>query len=371
MEIKEFKLERFFGKYEFTAPYLLCCSDCESFAVSELLALEKKSGEKLDKLWLGYTESQGNPALRQEISRLYRDIKPEEIIVTNGAEEGIFIFMNALLKGGDHILVQYPAYQSLYEIARSIGCEIIKWEMDDRNDWKLDFDFPKNKITEKTKTVVINSPHNPTGYLIPKEELNELTCIAKKSKVHVFSDESYRFSEYQEKDRAPSVCEIYDKGVSLGGLSKAFGLSGLRIGWIATRDKKILQRMLSFKDFTTMCCSAPSEFLSILALRHREYLIKRNLEIIEANLNLLDKFFEKYNHLFEWKRPAAGPIAFPRIKFDRNAGEFCKNLLDKKGVLLAPSTKFDFGNAHFRIGFGRKNMLEALEKLGEYLKENF
>lgn len=370
MKINDFKLERFFAKYEFTAPYLLCSSDCESFSVKELLDLEKGSEEELKKLWLGYTESQGSPKLREEIVKLYKTIKTEEIIVFAGAEEGIFIFMNVLLQKGDHVIVQFPAYQSLYEIANSIGCEVTDWVMNDENKWKLDIEFLKKNIKENTKTIIMNFPHNPTGYLPSKQKFNQIIEIAKEKNIHVFSDEVYRLLEYDKNNILPAMADCYEKGLSLGVMSKTFGLAGLRIGWIATKDKELFKKIASFKDFTSICNSAPSEFLSILALKHKEHLVKRNLGIIENNLELLDNFFEMYNHLFDWVRPKAGSIAFPRIRFNKNAEEFCMDLLKRKGVLLLPSPLYDYDNKHFRIGFGRKDMPASLKKLEEYINEN-
>ncbi len=371
MKLNDFKLERFFAKYEFTAPYLLCSSDCESLSIKELLDLEKDSEEEFKKLRLGYTESQGNPKLREEIAGLYETIKPEEVIVFAGAEEGIFIFMNSLLKSGDHIIVQFPAYQSLFEIAKSIGCEITNWVMDDKNNWELEIEFLKKNIKENTKAIILNFPHNPTGYLPSKEKFNEIIEIAKQKNIHVFSDEVYRLLEYDKNNILPPAADCYDKAISLGVMSKTFGLAGLRIGWIATKDKELFRKIASFKDFTSISNSAPSEFLSILALKHRDFLIKRNLDIIEKNLQLLDRFFKEYNNLFEWVRPKAGSVAFPKIKFDKSVEDFCINLVSKKGVLLLPSTSYDFDDKHFRIGFGRKNLPEVLEKFEEYIRENF
>ena len=371
MRIQNFKLERFFAKYEFTAPYLLCSSDCESFSVKELLDLEEGSEEGLKKLWLGYTESQGSPELREEIVKLYKTIKPEDVIVFSGAEEGIFIFMNVLLQKGDHVIVQFPAYQSLYEIAKSIGCEVTNWAMNDKNNWELNIEFLKNNIKQNTKAIIVNFPHNPTGYLPSKEKFNQIIEIAKEKNIHVFSDEVYRLLEYDKNNTLPAMADCYDKALSLGVMSKTFGLAGLRIGWIATKDKDLFKKIASFKDFTSICNSAPSEFLSTIALKHKEHLIKRNLGIIENNLKLLDNFFERYNHLFGWIRPKAGSIALPKIKFDKNVEDFCIDLVNKKEVLLLPSTMYDFDDKHFRIGFGRKNMPEALKKLEEYIKENF
>src|SRR3989338_972876 len=368
MEIKDFKLERFFAEYEFKTPYLLCTSDCESFSIKELLELEKCSERELKKLRLSYTESQGSEALRREIAKLYENIKPEEVFVFSGAEEGIFIFMNVVARKGDGIIVQYPAYQSLYEIANSIGCKVTKWPMNEQNGWELDVNFLNGKIRPNTKAIVINCPHNPTGYLMSKDKFNHIINIAKSKDIAIFSDEVYRFLEYSKKDRLPAACDIYEKGVSLGVMSKAFGLAGLRIGWIATKDKVLLQRIAAFRDYTTICNSAPSEFLAILALRHKEQLIKRNLKIIKDNIRLLDRFFAKYCSLFEWSRPKAGTLAFLRIKAGKSAEEFCMDAQNKIGVLLLPSTKYDFGDEHFRIGFGKKDMPKALKKLEDYIK---
>jgi aspartate/methionine/tyrosine aminotransferase len=366
MKLNDFKLERFFAKYEFTTPYLLCSSDCESFKVEELFELDKNAEKDFKKLWLGYTEYPGSLALRVEISKLYIHSTPENIIVFAGAEEGIFVFMNALLNPGDNIIVQAPCYQSLYEVANAIGCNVYEWVMNAENNWELDIDFLRKNITEHTKAIIINFPNNPTGYTISKEKLNKIIDIAKQHDIFILSDEVYRFLEYREEDRLPAVCDVYDKGVSLGVMSKSFGLPGLRIGWIVTKDNALLRKMASFKDFTTICNSAPSEFLAALALKHKEFILNRNLEIVKTNLQHLEAFFEKHSNRFAWIKPKAGPLIFPELKFTQNAEIFCLDLIKKKGVLVMPGNQFNYSNNHVRIGFGRKNMLEALAKLEEY-----
>ncbi|MBY9008290.1 MAG: aminotransferase class I/II-fold pyridoxal phosphate-dependent enzyme [Candidatus Lokiarchaeota archaeon] len=371
MRIKDFKLEEYFAKYEFNVKYSLCSSDCESFSVDELLTLEKDSLKNLKELRLGYTESLGNPLLREEISKLYNNINPEEVIVFSGAEEAIFIIMNVLLNKDDHIIVQYPAYQSLYEIANSIGCKVNKWLMNDENEWELDLRFLESNINKSTKCIVVNFPHNPTGHLISKENYEKIIKIAKENDIYVLSDEVYKFLEYNKADRLPSACDLYEKGISIGVMSKAFGLAGLRIGWIATKNNTLFKKIASFKNYTTICNSALSEFFSILALHNRDKIINRNLGIINKNLNLLDNFFKKYKNIFCWVKPIASSIAFPRLIIDTNVEAFCFDLIKEKGVLLMPSTNYDYGDHHFRIGFGRKNMPEALRKLEEYLEEKY
>ena len=370
MKIKEFKLEEYFAKYEFTVKYLLCSSDCESFSVNELLTLEENSLDELKKIRLGYTESLGNPILRDEISKLYNIINSKnDVIVFSGAEEGIFIFMNVLLNKGDHIIVQFPAYQSLFEVANAIGCEVTKWMMTDEKNWELDLDFLESNIRNNTKCIVINFPHNPTGYLISKGNYNKIINIAKENDIYIFSDEVYRFLEYDDNDRLPPMCDLYEKGISLGVMSKSLGLAGLRIGWITSKNHSLLKRIASFKNYTTICNSALSEFFAILALRNKNLILKRNLKIIQDNLKILEKFFEKYNFLFKWIKPKAGSIAFPRILINKSVDDFCLDLLRKKSVLLMPSSNYNYGDKHFRIGFGRKNMMEALHKMEEYIEK--
>ena len=367
MKPSPFKLERFFAKYEHSVPYLLCSSDPESFLVEEHLNLEAGSREAFNKCWLGYMEAIGSITLRQEITKLYSDIKEDEVLVHAGAQEVIFVFMNTMLNKGDHVIVHFPNYQSLEEVARSSGTEVTRWKTKEENNWELDIDFLKQSIKKSTKAIVINCPHNPTGYLMKKEKLNEIVEIARKNNILIFSDEVYRFLEYNEKDRLPAICDIYENGISCGVMSKAFGLAGLRIGWAATKNIKILNEMTIFKDYTTICVSAPSTFLAELALRNKEKILKRNLEIIQSNLTTLNSFFAKYQDLFNFKTPKAGTIAFPSIKLETDTEKFCLDLVDKKGVFLLPSTVYDFGNKNFRIGFGRKDMSKCLGIFEEYL----
>jgi aspartate/methionine/tyrosine aminotransferase len=369
MKLTPFKLERFFAKYEFNAPYLLCSSDCESFTVQEIFGLEPGAEEKFQKLWLGYTESPGNPELRQEITRLYSQIHPEQVLVYTGAEEAIFGFMNVALEPGDHIIVHFPCYQSLMEVARTMGCEVTKWETREEDGWELDLDFLQKAIKPNTRAIVVNCPHNPTGYQMSQEKQSQIVEIAREHNLLLFSDEVYRYLEQDEQERLPAACDVYENAVSLGVMSKTFGLPGLRIGWIATRNPEIYRAMAAFKDYTTICNSAPSEFLSILGLRHYETLLRRNLEIVARNLEVLNQFFGRYEDIFNWSPPRAGSTAFPSIRLNQDVEDFCIDAVQKKGVLLLPGNYFDYGNKNFRVGLGRRNLPECVEKLEEYLKE--
>ena len=369
MTIQPFKLERYFAKYEFSAPYLLCSSDCEALTLKELLAMADEESLKLwSDLKIGYTEPLGHPLLREEASMQYQSIQPEEVLIL-APEEGIYIAMTTMLEKGDHVIVSYPGYQSLYEIARSKGCEISKWEPDESRGWRFDVDDLAGAIQSNTKLIVINFPHNPTGAIIGKEDLDQIIELARKNNIMIFSDEMYRFLEYDESTRLPAVADIYENGISLSGMSKSYALAGLRIGWLATKNAALFNQFATYKDYTTICSSAPSEILAICALRKKEAIFKRSMGIIQSNIGLLDDFFAEFHQSLEWNRPMAGTIGFPRLKGDIRVEDFCSELVDKKGVMLLPSSQYDYAGNHFRIGFARKSMPEALEKFKEYMYE--
>lgn len=370
MKIKPFELERYFAKYEFSAPYLLSASDCEPLTLKELLKLgDEESLGLWENLWLGYTESQGLTLLRKEIAELYQNISKDEVLVLT-PEEGIFIMMNVLLEKGDHVITTFPGYQSLYELAESIGCEVTKWSPNKDANWKFDIGDLKKSIKPSTKLIVINFPHNPTGATIGIEDLNEIVKIAKARYITIFSDEMYRLLDYKESDRLPSVSDLYENAISLFGVSKTFALAGLRIGWLTTKNKEIYRKLADFKDYTTICSSAPSEILALMALRARDKIVARNMKIIETNLTILNDFFAEHRSLFKWVKPKAGTIGFPELITGQNVTDFCQNLVDNKGVMLLPAKVYDYEENNFRVGFGRKNMPEALNKLKEYLDES-
>ncbi len=366
MQIPAFKLERYFAQYEFNVKYVLCASDCESFSIQDLLDFEPGAADQFHQHWLGYTESQGSPSLQTVICRLYENIEPQQVLVHTGAEEAIFLFMHAVLGTSDHVIVHWPCYQSLFEVARSIGSQVTLWKAREDNGWALDPDELQQHIRPNTKAVIINTPHNPTGYLMPQKVFENIADICRENDIILFSDEVYRESEYRREDRLPAACDLGAHTVSLGVMSKTYGLAGLRIGWIATRNPDVYGRMAALKDYTTICNSAPSEFLAELALRHKQKLVDRNLEIISNNLDMLDQFFKHQSDHFTWQRPQAGAIGYPRL-IGKDADEFCKDLVETTGVLLLPGTLYDDPDNHFRIGFGRKNFPEALLRLEKFL----
>jgi len=367
MTLPPFKLERYFAKYEFNTDFLLCSSDCEAMSIADLLALESGAAEKFQSTWLGYTESQGSLSLRKEICNLYTSIQPENVLVHTGAEEAIYLFMHAMLKENDHVIVHAPHYQSLSEVAKEVGCDVNFWLAREENNWALDIQELRRLLRPDTRAVIINTPHNPTGYLMQKSDFVELNRMAVENDFLLFCDEVYRESEFDVTDRLPAACDMSDNAISLGVTSKTYGLAGLRIGWIATRNKDVYRLMASLKDYTTICNSAPSEFLAEVALRNRQKLIDRNLGIIKHNLTVVDDLFTRYSSLFTWIRPRAGSMGFPKL-LKGDIEDFCDDLVRKAGVLLLPGTMYDDLGNHFRLGLGRKNLPQAVERLERYLK---
>ena len=366
MTIRAFQLERYFARWEFAAPYLLSASDCETMSVGELLDLAGVPLSALAELRLGYTESQGDPVLRATIARFHTRITADDIVVTNAPEEAIFLTMQALLNSGDRVVVQTPCYQSLFELATDRGCDVHRWPMVESGDgWRMDLDRLADLMTPETRLLVVNVPHNPTGYLPSAAEFDAILDLAARHGAWLFCDEMYRGLEYDPAHRLPSASDRYPRAISLWGMSKTFGLAGLRIGWLATQDQHIVETLLRLKDYTTICSSAPGEFLARAALEQAEAIIRRNVGIIQANLEHARRFMARQSAVFAWRGPLAGPVAFVRLR-NGSAAAFCERTVDAGGVLLVPSTLFDFGDDHTRWGLGRRSFpagLAALEAI--------
>jgi len=366
MNIAPFQLERYFAKYEFNTKYLLSCSDCEPLFLSGLLKMANpESLELWNNLKLAYTESSGHPLLKKEIAKLYTSITPDELNIMV-PEEAIFVTMNCILKKGDHVVTSFPGYQSLYEIANAMGCEVSKWQPDYKNGWHFDIEKLKTLLRPDTKLLVVNFPHNPSGATISKAEFKEIIELCRQNNTLLFSDEMYRFLEYNPNDRLPSASDLYENAISLFGMSKSFALPGLRIGWLSSKNKKLMNKIGAFKDYTTICNNAPGEILSIIALQNKQKILDRNLQLISDNLQILDSFFKKYNNVFEWHKPLAGPISFPKLKANITVDEFCKTLVEENETMLLPASVYGFQGNFFRIGFARKDLNEGLLQL-----ENF
>lgn len=367
MQIPPFRIEEYMGRHEFAAKYLLSSSDAESQTIEELLALEPGAHDAFLKHWCGYTESPGAPWLREVLATIYEQIGRDQLVVVSAAEEAIFLFYHALLTPTDHAIVETPCYESAFTLPASTGAAVSQWRRKPENGWAHDLATLESLIRPNTRAMYINAPHNPTGLLMGPEILRGVLELAARNKIYVFSDEVYRELEHDPTTRLPAACDVYERAISLGSVSKTYGLPGLRLGWLACHDSALLQKIVTLKHYTTICASAPSEFLTALAFRHRQKLIDRNLQIVLRNREELGAFFAKHADLFEWTPPNASTIGFVRLKAPVDVQDFCEQLMREASVLLLPGTVYDEPR-HIRFGYGRRNMPEALAHFGSWLE---
>jgi len=385
--LHSFELERYFAKYEFVVPHLLCSSDCEPIAMSEVIAL---ADEEVSELWrslkLAYTESKGHPLLLKEIASLYLTHDQNLNVVTGVPQELIYLFMKSILSGGERVVSTYPGYQSLTEVALSLGCTVDAWTPEESADGK-DVWFDVDKLEsimnsgDPTSLLVVNFPHNPTGALLTRSEQSRVIDLCKANGTILFSDEMYRGLERSEDRRLTSACDVYDRAVSLAGMSKVYGMPGVRIGWLAFGSHRVLgdvfERVCSLKDYTTICAPGPSEILALAGLRSRDRLLKRCRKICEAGIDALEKLTSRHDDTFAWTTPPGGSTGFPKIQ-NQDAHLFTERVRNECGVLLLPGSAYlpgdermgkliGFGSDRVRLAYGRADVPQVVETLGKWL----
>jgi aspartate/methionine/tyrosine aminotransferase len=370
MNIEPFAIEHYFALYEFNTPYLLCSSDCETMSINELLALSGGDLGALGDLRLGYTESQGDPRLRTAVAGIYETADAQHVMILSAPEEGIYIAMRALLNPGDHVVVLTPAYDSLVNLAQHISGNVSKWEIQAaEGQWQIDLERLAALVTADTRLIVVNFPHNPTGYLPDEDQMAAIIDIARRYGAWLFSDEMYRGLELNGLATLPSVADRYERSVVLAGLSKVDGLPGLRAGWLVVRDPDLREALLNWKFYTSICPPAPAEFLALVALKARDRLVARNRRLIEDNLIVASSFFDRWPGMFTWRPPIAGSVALVGLN-QPSATDYCHRLAREAGVLLLPSSCLGYGDKHMRMGFGRANFSHALAHYEEFLAKD-
>jgi aspartate/methionine/tyrosine aminotransferase len=368
-QLPPFAIERYFAVHEFAVPYLLCASDVEPLSLHELLAhADDETRDLWDGLVLGYTETLGAPLLRREIAGIYETLGPDDVIAVVGASEALFVLFSALIRPGDHVVALWPAYQSLYDLARAQGAEVELVELRPEDGWALDLDRIAAALRPTTRALVVNLPHNPTGMHPLAAELDALVELAERHGATLVCDEVYRGLEQDPARRLPAAADLSPSAVSVGVLSKTYALAGLRVGWLATRDRGLLDVVAQVRDYTSLCSPAPSEVLGVIALRAAEALIERSRGIIAANLPLVDELMAAHPERLDWVRPGAGSIGFPRYRGAEGIDAFNERLVADQGVLLLPGSVYGYGDGRFRIGFGRRNLPAAVERLDRQLR---
>jgi aspartate/methionine/tyrosine aminotransferase len=371
--LPDFRLETYFSRWEFAARFHLTASDAQSMRVDELLALaEPGDRDAFQSLHLGYTQTYGAPALREAIAGTYDVREADDVLCFAGAEEGIYIAMRVLLEAKDHAIVVTPNYQSAETVPMAI-CEVTGIGLDPDDHWSLDIDRVAAAIRPNTRVISINFPHNPTGKILERDRFDALVALCRRHGIWLFSDEVYRPLGPPGTEHLPQAADVYERGVSLGVMSKAYGLPGLRIGWIACADRALLQKMERYKHYLSICNAGPSEQLALIALKARETILARNRRIVGDNLALLDTFFAEWPDRFEWYRPDGGCVAYPRYLGPGSVEAFAADLVEQAGVLLLPAENYrselaPTPNDRFRIGFGRADCAEAVSALSDYLQ---
>lgn len=373
--MRDFALETYSSKWEFSARYHMTASDIASMSIAELLALaEPDDREAFDQLWLGYSETYGHAELRAEIAKTYDTATPEDVLCFAGAEEGVYAAMRVLLTARDHAIVVVPNYQAAETVPLDI-CEVSGVPLDEDDNWSLDIDRVKAQIRPNSKLISINFPNNPTGAILERSRFDALVELCRERGLYLFSDEVYRLIERDPATRLPQAADVYERALSLNVMSKAYGLPGLRIGWVMCKDHGLLQKTERYKHYLSICNSAPSEQLAIIALKARDRILERNRALVSDNVERLGAFFDEFSALFDWRRPDGGCVGFPRYKGPGSTDEFCENLVEKSGVLLLPpklyrSELLPTPQDRFRIGFGRKGMDEGLAAFRAHLNSN-
>lgn len=373
MELPEFRLESYFGIWEFKARYHLTASDAQTLPMNDLLAMaDEADRDRWQRLALGYIPTEGTPELREAIAATYDSIEPADVLAFAGAEEGLYCAMHALLTASDHAIVLVPNYQSMESVPRSI-CSVTGIALHEPDAWNVDIAELRAALRPNTRLVALNFPNNPTGKIADRGTFEEIVALCRERGIALFSDEVYRGIERDERKRLPQAADVYERALSLNVVSKAYGLPGLRIGWIACRDRDLLARMMRLKHYLSICNSAPSELLACIALKAADRILARNRDLAAENLRKLAAFFDRHRDRFEWYMPDGGCVAFPRYLGAEGVERFCERLVEDAGVLLLPASMYR-SELHatpqdrFRIGYGRFGMDEALEAFEKFLQ---
>jgi aspartate/methionine/tyrosine aminotransferase len=371
-DLPDFRLEVYLGKWEFSARHHLTASDAQTLSVAEVLG--PQGLEELAALPLGYSPTWGTDALREAIAATYEHVEPGDVLVFAGAEEAMFWALQELAGPGDHAIVTVPNYQSMESVTLATGAAVSGLVLRPEDGWALDFDALVAQLRPNTRLLAVNFPNNPTGALPDPDTGAALVALCEERGIRLFSDEVYRGLESEGTPRLPQAADRSPTALSMGVMSKAYGLPGLRIGWLACRDRAVLERLETRKHYTTICNAGPSELIATYALRRADEITARNRAIIARNLPVFDAFFARHADLFAWERPQAGCVCFPRYLGADGVEAFCRDLVEQAGVVLLPASIYaselgDVPPDRFRIGVGRADPEPALEALEAFLAQ--
>ena len=373
--LPDFVLETYFSKWEFVAEHHLTASDAESMTIGDVLALDDDPID-INEVHLGYMPTWGTEPLREAIAGTYETLEPQHVLGFAGAGEALFWAMQLFVEPGDHVIVNVPNYQSIESIPLATGVDVEGlplWTGSGADlQWTLDLDRFAAMLRPETSLVSVNFPNNPTGFVPDHETWATFNALCHERGVRVVSDEVYRGVETDPSRTLAAAADINPSALTVSVMSKAYGLPGLRIGWIATQDTGALSQLERAKHYTSICNSGPSEAIATVALRNADTILERNRSLVASNDLAVRSFMDRHADLFDYRSPDGGCVAFPRWLGEGDASEFCVRAVEQDGVLLLPSSVYTSALAqvptdHFRIGIGRTTVPESLIALEGHL----
>lgn len=372
MYIKPFGVERWLSKYETTVDYNLTSTSIMPLSINELLELtgedEEQVKENIFSIKLNYGAIEGRLDYLSGIASLHQSIQKEQVISTNGGVGASHLTMMIVIEPGDHVVAILPAYQQIYSVPESIGAQMEYLFLEKtETDYVLDLNKLMHLVTPETKAIVFNNPNNPTGDVIDDEALEKMVEIARKNDTYLICDEAYRGLTHNI-GFSTSVADLYEKGISLGSMSKAFAMAGLRLGWIASRDVKFMQDVYIHRDYTMISNGVIDEYVAALALKHKNAVQQRNLGITQSRATLFKKWLDNEPKL-SYAPFKGGTVALPYFESSLSSEEFCAKVIEEKSVLLMPGFVFDLEKC-FRMGYAREpeeKMIAGLERVSDFL----
>lgn len=380
MHIHPFGVEQWMNAWETRCELNLAETCVESLTLAQLLDLCGSSvarlGEDLAALQLTYGHIEGSPRLRSAIAALYVDRGPEHVLVTHGTVGANHLVHTTLVEPGDHVVAIRPTYEQHYAIPASIGARVSPLWLRESERWQPDLDRLRDLVRgAPTRLIALTNPNNPTGALLDAATLSQIVDIARDAGARVLCDEVYRGTELFETApvgaagppaETPSIADLMPQGISTAGMSKAFSLAGLRLGWIVA-DPDVLRRVEVHRDYTTISVGRIDDHLAALALEHAPAILARSRALLAANLAVVADWVAGEPRI-EWVLPAAGTTALLRYDLPMTSHDLCRDLIERTGVLLTPGSAFDL-EGYVRIGIGNnpQALAAGLARLSDYL----
>lgn len=361
MKLSVFRQEEFFEDYEFSCELMLALSGAEPMTGVELSEIVgERPGLERE---IGYTPSSGYPELRDAIAALNPPAERDNVMVTVGAIEALLILSNLLLDPGDEMVCLWPAYQPLYELANGAGASVRFVRLDQRDGFAIDLGAVEDAVGPRTKVVLLNVPHNPTGQTVPPDDLRELARRLAPLGVHLVVDEVFR---EMRSGHPPSAWDGQDNLVVVGSMSKAYALPGLRIGWLVANPELVVKAR-QFRKYTSLNPGSRDQLWALAALEHRAQVLARTWALTEDGAELATRWLDDHPEDFELTAPAAGGIFFPRLRHDVPTLDFCAELVHDTGVLLAPGSVCYDSEGYLRLGVATPQLAAGLERLDGWL----